>query len=273
MLWFPSLLLSVVTLTEDVAFQHSPLSAGSKLQTQLDMDMDMSMKMGGAGFEQTMDMKNGGKRRVSIEALSATKLRVDVPESISTTSNDFVGTQEMQDATHGKSYIAELVDGVVVVTDAEGGAAPEDEQDEVRESCEALLVPNALAKQLAEKPLALGSKLELSDESKRYLLQMEEDEASVPEFDFELLRVEDSGGTTCGVFQATAKLEMSGEEMPGSLEVNLSGPIHVCLRTSRVVSFALEGPLSMDVAMDQGGVQMTVKASGNMALKTSSTIQ
>lgn len=137
---------------------------------------------------------------------------------------------------------------------------------------EQLVGPAPLAEVLGGKSVKVGQAVELPVAVAKRLLGMFADDAVVKSVTLILAAESADGAPDAARFTAKASLVTpAGDEMPAEIRMELAGDWLVSKSTSRVLSIAMKGPVSMNGKIEEGGMKMEMTGSGDWTVAWSAT--
>lgn len=266
-----TLFAAIASPSPDTTLATAPHQAGATFEVTASHEMKMSIAIHVGGQElQKMPMHGSGKiaAKVAVKAADekgASEATLAFGDCSEITPNPMAPAEPQPTDCSGKSYAAKRGAAGLLIT----GPAPELSDDETLATgmiATHLLEAAPLAGVLGGKALKKGDAIELPADLAQRCLGFFADDAKVQSVKLTLSE-EPAAGSDAVVFQVAAKLvSPKNDENPAEMTMELAGTWTVAKATSRVVAMALKGPITLNGSMDEGGMKMEMKGSGDMTV-------
>jgi hypothetical protein len=240
-----------------VAFVKRDTAVGDRAVQRTGMHLNVRTRIvqsGQIAHDSTSEIRSQQQRTVDVTGVTegrATKARVAFQVARRQSPDNPTPTELSPLATEGKSYLLERVGDALKVTDAKGGAPPEDEFKIVSEALEGVGKPNPLAVVLGGRELAVGQRVFVPRDLAKSLLNLgSADLAEINRFELTLDRIvpaKDAASSDQGVLSSeVAVFKVKIDVQPGEggeLGVTLNGEMGVEPVGCRLASVDLTGPV------------------------------
>jgi hypothetical protein len=255
---------------EEITFKYQPSKTGD-IQTkkqEFQSTMKVTIKADGAVVN-TLDQKQGKaeERKTTVLATDGENMSKVKIQYISSTMTPPGKVESVPLPNSGKTYLAEMKDGVVSITDAAGKAVEDaGESRLVTKDANSVMKPDKFSKFFNGKVLKPGDKVDIPDELARELIGSEDRPGKVEKMSLVLKEIKAGSSGKQGVFDF---------EMTMSTDVNVNmkmsmfvkGDTVVAADTCWPVSMNLSGPLTMKGGGLQDGKKMELDGTGDMTMK------
>lgn len=230
------------------------------------MDMTLSIAMGAKSKEIKMGMVESTTRQEEVLAVAdkaVTKAKVTYVDKTKGETENGKEKKSKKSPLTGKTYLLELKDGKLAITDEKGKKVSKAEEDQIRKDNSHFGKPDPFASALPAKPMEVGKPVpELSTAIQEQMAardsSAEKDKLNVSDVEVKLASIEGSGADTQGVFDV--KLTMSSPKAgknPFEMKIVMGGQIKVRAKDGWPTSFKASGPLELGEAGAKKGISGT----------------
>ncbi|MSP15210.1 MAG: hypothetical protein EXR73_01130 [Myxococcales bacterium] len=257
--------------TAGVTFSEAALTVGARFEVTAahTMKMSQSARVGGQEVQKTPWLSvSTAACTVTIDGAEATCATAAtlVFGACSEVAPDPVAPAAPEPrAVSGKTFAAKRGEERFVVTGKEVDVAGDDKL-EIDMLVDHLLGSAPLAEVLAGKTLKKGDRVEVPLELAQACFTFFSGDADVTAFTPTLAQ-EPGAGTEAIVFDATAKMQLGAiGEGPVPITMEPADTWTIARSTCRLVGMAMKGPTTMNGSIDEGGMKMEMKGSGEWKL-------
>ncbi|MFO0588576.1 MAG: hypothetical protein U0441_13590 [Polyangiaceae bacterium] len=227
------------------------------------MDMTLSITMGAKSKELKMNMVESTTRQEEVLAVAdkaVTKAKVTYVDKTKSQTEDGKEKKAKKNPLVGKTYILELKDGKLAITDEKGKKVPKAEEDQIRKDNSHFGKPDPFTSAIPTKPMEVGKPVpELSTAIQEQMAahdsSNEKDKLNVGDVEVKLASIEGSGADQQGVFDVKLTLSSpkSGKN-PFEMKIMMAGQLKVRAKDGWPTSFKASGPLEMGEAGGKKGI-------------------
>ncbi|QSQ20430.1 hypothetical protein JY651_35010 [Pyxidicoccus parkwayensis] len=265
---------------QSIQFVKKGFAVGDTDTTDMHVELKMNFVVHGPEMEpETMNMSSATKEHFTYTVLSVSKggidrLKVAFGDAYEeATEEDQTGRKDSP--VSGKTYVAALEKGKVVVTDEAGKAVSKEEQDGVKERIPKLGKADPVEAALPDKPIRVGESL---DRFAKVLTKEVLEQENQPEMRFTGTKVKladvtkDARGTV-GTFRVTSTMTIKDPESPHVMTVPFEGTMTLLAEGVRMDDFSLAGPVKLTLKPELRKRGLTIEGDGSMKMSVSSPKQ
>ncbi|MFP2925948.1 hypothetical protein ACLESO_12165 [Pyxidicoccus sp. 3LG] len=242
---------------------------------QVDMNTEMRMAFDITGPEMEAEALEMSSTEVSNYTLTVLAARKRIIEQVKITFRDagevsVEGGQSTRTPSpvHGKSYLAGMTRGRLVVTDANGKAVSKEEAAVVKDLLPALGKVDPLEAALPDTPIKVGDSLArfakaLQDET----LAQDDPSAQVRDTRVRLAEVVQEARGPVGIFDVTTTFVIKASaESPFEMTIPLEGKMSLLADGAKLRDFSLSGPVKLVLTKELRAQGLKAEGEGAMKL-------
>lgn len=268
-------LIALTGCKSGTKFDRKAPEVGTKMKEEqkLDMKMSMSMDMSAmGGKKETTDVSKSENATLTREVLAVTDgapTKVKVTYASKSDVEVQGGQERKKDSLLvGKTFIAELKDGQIKVTDEQGAAVDEEAAMVVARDSNDLGKADQFVVTMPDRALKVGEAVpELASLIKSELTRGAGDKGPKPEIENVSVKLREDKN---GVALFDVALTVAQAQGPVNMKMNLTGTLGVRKADSWPTELTLNGPVSIG-AGNGGAGQLKLEGSGTMNLSRSLT--
>lgn len=260
-------LLALAGCKQEAKFSRAAPQVGTKLKDEQKFEMKMTMTMTGLGeAPQTTEVSRREATEMSKEILALDK---DAPTrmKVSYQSKSLVQTERGEEHTLdselvGKTFIAELKDGQITITDENGKPVDANAARLVAKDANDLGQADQFVVNMPDRAIKVGDEVPELGKLIEAELVRSAGEKSKPDIKAVSVKLRDEKG---GVAFFDVALSLTQVQGPTSMSTDLKGTMGVRRNDSRPVQLTLSGPVK--IALSSGNTPMKMEGSGTMTLE------
>lgn len=215
--------------TTTTQFSMAVLGAGGKVITKMDMKQ--------------VEEHNTTEKVLAANGDGPTSIRITYDKSVETETTG-PKTKAKKTPVNGKTYLAELKDGRIVVTNADGKKVKKSETKQVQKDEKDLGKADPFDKLLPDHPLKKGEQLKVTNDLAADLMGGSDMKMDVDKFSVTFEGTKQEGSRTEGLFKL--HMEVTGYPEPTvGLQMKIDGEITLDTATGWPVSVHLAGPIQV----------------------------
>ncbi|WP_426756916.1 hypothetical protein [Myxococcus sp. Y35] len=189
---------------------------------------------------------------------------------VSEVSQEKGETQRKVSPISGKTYLAELKKGQLVITDAAGNPASKAELQEVQEHLPELGKPDLMEATFAGKSFVVGSTVDgFSGLLGQQMVGDQGDDTQVTHTRAQLVEVRQAPEGTVGVFDVSMTMSRREADAPFLMTIPLKGQMSVLANGIQLLELTLSGPVQLTLTEDEAAQGIQGKGEGEMRLRLS----
>ena len=257
----------ILNAAEEVTFKYQPVKPGDTQTKSQDFQstMKLTVKANGAVVN-TVEQNSGKFEKRKITALetsgeSMTKLKMTYLSATMTAPGE---AEAKATPYSGKTYIAEMKNGNVSVTNEAGKpVADEEEVSFVAKDAKSIMKPERFSKLLEGKTLKAGDKVDISEEMAREILGAEEQPTKVDKMSMVLKEIRKVPAGTQGVF--SLEMIMASDLNPVmKMTANVKGDTIIAVDTCWPILMAITGPVTIKGSQQKGDAKIDFDGTGEI---------
>lgn len=240
------------------------------------MDMTLSIPMGAKAKEVKVGMIEATTKQeevLGVQDKAVTKLKVTYVEKTKGETEDGKEKKGRKSPVAGKTYLLELKDGKLAVTDEKGKKVPKAEEDILKKDNSHFGKPDPFLAAMPNKALEIGKPvpelaIAIQEQMSARDDSNEKDKLSVSDVEVKLASIEGAGADAKGVFDV--KMTLSSPKTgknPFEMKIVMGGQMKVRAQDGWPTVFKANGPLELG---DQGG-KKGISGTGTLQLSFETT--
>jgi hypothetical protein len=265
-------------LAQEVQFRKRSMQTRdvTKQSIRYDLDAERTIRQ----QNQIVDRSKHGlvrqqERVLTVLGLTAgqpTHVSISFPTSKTKVQLENEGTTEVAQPVEGNTYLVEVRNGEMIITDGMGAAPSKEELEIVRMTLETLGKPNPLAAFLHGKKIRVGQTIVVPKEVARELLGQTASVDGADQLTLKLTSLTQIDGQRCGVFSAMIRAD---NRQLGATSLLMRGSLAVEVDSCRTRSMSLQGPVATSevrgpkegrfIVSTNGVLQLAIKSSYDSA--------
>lgn len=257
-------------VAESVTFTREAPVIGTTIEDSRHMSMKLGLSLATKGSivqqmkREQSEMVKFAATILEVNDVAASKVKVSygkVQESVSMGED---ATPKLSPVSNRSYVVADSSTGVIDVSRADGSEPTKEEVEAVRSDFSTLGQPDEFEQLFDGRAFPIGSSLPVPDGLLTGAMGEEFATGSC-----ELILSEVRDGLAVITMTMSAEMGMADAGMTGKVE--LAGEMLVQPKGSRVLSMRLEGPVLLQGALNENGMEFNLEAKGTMKLERSAT--
>lgn len=239
-----------------------------------EMDLVLSIALGKKPKEVKLLMQESTVKTeevLAVDGKAITKAKVTYTEKKKTETEDGKEKKRPKSPIEGKSYVVELKNGKVVITDEKGKKPSKREEDAVRKDNEHFGVADPILAAMPDKPLEVGKTVDALSAALQEFLMRHDDSKDKPEVngvEVKLASIEGTGPDAVGVFSVALTMATPPKSKnPFEIKAPLTGTMKVRAKDGWTTSMNLGGPIELG----DPDAKKTITGKGTLKLGFEST--
>lgn len=240
---------------EGITFKGKAPAVGDKFDEKKASDMKLTMTIE-VGAKKTSEFTEVESSQKTVEALAVdgkaiTKAKITYADYKKVETEDGKEKKKPPSPLAGKTFLFELKDGKVLVTDEKGGKLPKDEETKVLVKNRHFGKPDPFLEGMPDKAIKPGDKVDSMVKALEQYFKDDDDSAKDPpeikDVKVKLESIEKDGKDQIGVFSVELTMA-SGKDnkSPIDLKIPLKGKVKVRAKDGFTTSIDLKGPVTME---------------------------
>ncbi len=239
---------------EGITFKGKAPAVGDKFDEKKASEMKLTMTIE-VGAKKTSEFTEVETSTKTVEALAVdgkaiTKAKITYGDYKKTETEDGKEKKKPPSPLAGKTFLFELKDGKVLVTDEKGGKLPKDEETKVLLKNRHFGKPDPFLEGMPDKPLKPGDKVDSMVKALEQYFRDDDDAKDPPEIKdvtVKLDSIEKDGKDQVGVFSVELTMASPKDnKSPIDLKIPLKGKVKVRAKDGFTTSIDLKGPVTME---------------------------
>ncbi|MBL8720866.1 MAG: hypothetical protein JNL79_33065 [Myxococcales bacterium] len=240
---------------EGITFKGKAPAVGDKFDEKKasDMKMTITIEVGAKKTSEFTEVENSHKtvEALAVDGKAITKAKITYSEYKKIETEDGKEKKKPPSPLGGKTFLFELKDGKVLVTDEKGGKLPKDEETKVLAKNRHFGKPDPFLEGMPDKPLKPGDKVDSMVKALEQYFKDDDDSAKDPpeikDVKVKLDSIEKDGKDQIGVFSVEMTMASPKDnKSPVDLKIPLKGKVKVRAKDGFTTSIDLEGPVTME---------------------------